>query len=113
MSYSEVQVNLENFINLVKQAPASQDEHMNALINFYTSKNITLLNDMLQIIMLNLKKLHQSNSVNEVICTQSLFSSDIYKKISSSREWFLSARLKDINSEYDEWVLAHCDLATD
>jgi hypothetical protein len=50
--------------------------------------------------------------MNEVICTQAKLTHEINKKIALSAQRFLNTSLGHI-TDYNEWLKAHCDLATD
>lgn len=112
MPYQEFQENSKNFLDLIDQLPTSQDEQVNVLIKRYIEQNIIILNDVFASSIENLKHLQKAKSTNEVICTQAKFTNEISKKLSLSAQRFLNASLGHI-SDYNEWLKAHCDLATD
>lgn len=112
MSYQECQENWKAFLKLVDHIPATPDEQTNALIKRYIEQNITVLNEVFASSIKNLERLQQAKSANEVICTQARFTNEISNKLSLSAQRFLNASLGHI-SDYNEWLKAHCDLATD
>ena len=85
---------------------------MNSLIKRYVEQNISILNDILVTSIENLKHLQEAKSPNEIICTQARFANEINKKLSIATQRFLNASLGHI-ADYNEWLKAHCDLATD
>lgn len=112
MPYDEFQENLKRFSDLVDQIPDIDNEQMNNLIKQYIEQNLVILNDVFATSIENLKRLKKTKTVNDVICTQAKFSNEITHKLSLSTQRFLNASLGHI-SDYNEWLKAHCDLATD
>lgn len=112
MPYKEFQDNWKLFSDLVDQLPRNDDEQINILINRYIEQNLMVLNDIFSISIANMKHLQKAKSANDIICTQARFSSEIGKKLAQSTQRFLNASLGQI-ADYNEWLKAHCDLATD
>lgn len=112
MPYQEFLENWRIFSELIDKIPNIDNEHMNNLIKSYIDQNLIILNDVFSTSIENLKKLEKAKTTNEVICTQAKFSNDINKKVSLSTQRFLNTSLGHI-SDYNEWLKAHCDLATD
>ena len=112
MPYQEFQENWKHFSELVDSFPTTQDEQINILIKRYIEQNLMLLNDVFSTSIDNLKRLEKAQSTNDVICTQARFTNEISKKLSLSAQRFLNASLGHI-ADYNEWLKAHCDLATD
>jgi len=112
MSYQEFQENWKIFSDMLDNLPNSQDEHVNSLVKHYIEQNLIILNDIFSTSIENLKRLQMAKSANDIICTQARFTNDISKKISLSTQRFLNASLGQI-ADYNEWLKAHCDLATD
>lgn len=112
MPYQEFQANWKKFSDLVDKLSASHDGHTAALIKRYVEQNIIILNEVLSTSVDNLNKLQQAQSANDVICMQARFTNEISKKLSMSAQRFLNASLGHI-ADYNEWLKAHCDLATD
>lgn len=112
MPYQEFQENWKLFSDLIDQFPHGQDEHMTALVKRYIEQNLIILNDVFSTSIENMKKLEKAQSPNDIICMQARFTNEISKKLSLSAQRFLSASLGHI-SDYNEWLKAHCDLATD
>lgn len=112
MPHQEFQENWKMFSDLIKELPNGTEEHVNTLINRYIEQNLMLLNDMFSTSIDNLKHLQKAKTANDVICTQARFSNEISKKIALSTQRFLNASLGQI-ADYNEWLKAHCDLATD
>ena len=112
MSYKEFQENLKIFSDLIEQVPASDDEQINTFIKRYVEQNLVVMNDVFATSIDNLKRLQKAKSINDVICTQARFTNEVSKKLSLSAQRFLNASLGHI-ADYNEWLKAHCDLATD
>src|SRR5690349_1208502 len=112
MPYQEFQDNWKLFSELVDQVSETDNEQMNNLIKQYIEQNLVILNEVFATSIDNLKRLQTTKSVNDVICTQAKFTNEINKKLSLSSQRFLNASLGHI-SDYNEWLKAHCDLATD
>lgn len=112
MPYNEFQNNWKNFSDLIDQIPNHDDEKMNTLIQRYVEQNLTILNDIFATSIENLKRLEKAKDPNEIICIQARFTNDVSKKLSLSAQRFLNASLGHI-TDYNEWLKAHCDLATD
>lgn len=112
MPYQEFQENLQVFSELLENIPTIGDEQLNNLIKSYAEQNIIILNDVFAASIENLKRLRQVKTSNDIICTQARFSNEISKKLSLTTQRFLNASLGHI-ADYNEWLKAHCDLATD
>lgn len=112
MSYQQFQENWKIFSDLVQQLPNHQDETMNILLQRYIEQNLMVFNDMFATSIENLRKLEKAKTPNDIICTQARFTNEISKKLSLSAQRFLNASLGHI-ADYNEWLKAHCDLATD
>lgn len=112
MPYQEFQENWKTFSDLIDQFPTSKDEHINTLVKRYIEQNIMILNDVFSTSIENLKRLEKAKSTDDIICTQAKFTNEISKKLSLSAQRFLNASLGHI-SDYNEWLKAHCDFATD
>jgi len=112
MPHKEFQENWEQFSKLIDELPGSNDEQMNTLIKRYIEQNIIILNDVFATSIDNLKRLEKAKTTNDIICTQARFTHDLNKKLTLSAQRFLNASLGHI-ADYNEWLKAHCDLATD
>lgn len=112
MPYEEFQENLKTFKKLIDDLPKTDDEQINTLLKRYLEQNILILNDVFATSIDNLKHLQKAKSPNDIICTQARFTNEITKRLSLSAQRFLNASLGHI-SDYNEWLKAHCDLATD
>ena len=112
MPYQEFQKNWKIFSDLVDQCPHFSDENMNTLIKRYIEQNVTIMNEIFSVSIENLKKLQHVQNANDIICAQARFTHDITQKLSLSTQRFLNASLGHI-ADYNEWLKAHCDLATD
>jgi len=112
MPYQEFQENWKAFSELIDKVQKSENESMNNLLQSYIDQNLMILNDVFATSIENLKKLQKAKSTNDIICTQARFTNDISKKLSLSTQRFLNTSLGHI-SDYNEWLKAHCDLATD
>ena len=113
MPFDEFQQNWKTFSDLIKKLPSNSSEDQVAiLIKRYIEQNIIILNDVFNTSIENMKQLQYADSVNDVICMHARFTHEISKKLSLSAQRFLNASLGHI-ADYNEWLKAHCDLATD
>lgn len=112
MLYTEFQENWKNFSTLIEGISSMGSEQKNTLVKQYIEQNLILLNDVFSISIENLKRLQNAKSTSEIICIQARFTNEISKNLSLSTQRFLNASLGHI-ADYNEWLKAHCDLATD
>lgn len=112
MPYQEFQDNWKAFSDLIDNLPATDNEQINTLMTRYVEQNLIILNDVFATSIENLKRLQKAQTANDVICTQARFTNEISKRLSLSTQRFLNASLGHI-ADYNEWLKAHCDLATD
>lgn len=112
MPYQEFQDNWKAFSDLIDSLPQADDEQINILINRYIEQNLIILNDVFSTSIDNLKKLQKAKTANDIICIQARFTNEISKKLTLSTQRFLNASLGHL-ADYNEWLKAHCDLATD
>lgn len=112
MPYKEFHENFRLFSELIDHIPKIDNEQVNNLVKSYTDQNIMVLNDILTTSIENLKRLQQAKNSDDIICTQARFANEITKKLTLSTQRFLNASLGHI-ADYNEWLKAHCDLATD
>ncbi len=112
MPFKEFQHNLDVFSDLITQIPNTKDEQLDTLIKRYVEQNLIVMNDVLTTSIENLKRLQKAKQANDVICIQARFTNEISKKLTLSAQRFLNASLGHI-ADYNEWLKAHCDLATD
>ena len=112
MQYQEFQENWKAFSELVDNLPVMGDEQVNTLVKHYIEQNLIILNDVFSASIDNLKRLKNAKSANDIICTQARFANEVSKKLSLSTQRFLNASLGQI-ADYNEWLKAHCDFATD
>ena len=112
MPYQEFQENWKIFSSLIDQIPNAKDENINTLVQRYIEQNLMILNDVFATSIENLKRLEKAKAPNDIICIQARFTNEVSKKLSLSAQRFLNASLGHI-ADYNEWLKAHCDLATD
>lgn len=112
MLYQEMQENWQKFSDLINKLPQVQNEQVALLIKRYVEQNIIILNEVFCLSIDNLKKLEHAEHANDIICAQAKFTQEISHKLSLSAQRFLNASLGHI-ADYNEWLKAHCDLATD
>ncbi len=112
MPYQEFQNNWQVFSDLIDQLPKGKDEQLNNLVKRYIEQNLIILNDVFSTSIENLKRLQKANNVNDVICLQARFTSELAQKLTLSTQRFLNASLGNI-ADYNDWLKSHCDLATD
>jgi hypothetical protein len=112
MPYQEFQENWKTFSDLINNIPNMQDPQLNNLLKAYIDQNLIILNDIFHASIENLNRLQKAKTPNDVICMQARFTNEISKKLSLSTQRFLNTSLGHI-ADYNEWLKAHCDLATD
>ncbi|RDI43777.1 hypothetical protein [Aquicella lusitana] len=112
MPYQEFLENWKIFSDLIDKLPSTQNEQINTLMKRYIEQNILIMNDVFTTSIDNLKRLEKAKTPNDIICTQARFTNELNKKLSLSAQRFLNASLGHI-ADYNEWLKAHCDLATD
>jgi len=112
MQYDEFKNNLKIFSDLLDNMTTQENEQTNKLVKQYIEQNIMILNDVFSISIDNMKRLQDAKSTNEIICIQARFTNEVSKQLTLSTQRFLNASLGHI-ADYNEWLKAHCDLATD
>lgn len=112
MLYNDFHENWKIFSELRDKLINSQNEQIRHLLSRYIDLNIAILNDVFSISIENLKKLQDIKTPNDIICTQACLTQEVIKKLTLSSQRFLTASLGNI-ADYNEWIKAHCDLATD
>lgn len=112
MPYQTFLENWKSLCDLLDNIPQSENEQFNALMNRYIEQNLFVLNDMMTISIENIKRLQKATTPNDIICLQARFTQEISQQLSLSTQRFLNASLGCIG-DYNEWLKAHCDLATD
>lgn len=112
MPYDEYQQNWKIFSDMIDALPKAKDEQVAILVKRYVEQNILILNDVLTTSIENMQHLQNAKTVNDVICTQARFTHELTTKLTLSAQRFLNASLGHI-TDYNEWLKAHCDLATD
>jgi EAL domain-containing protein (putative c-di-GMP-specific phosphodiesterase class I) len=112
MSVKEFQENYQTFSELINHIHHSKDEQLDTLIKRYVEQNLVIMNDVFTTSIENLKRLQKAQAPNDIICIQARFTNEISKKLTLSAQRFLNASLGHI-ADYNEWLRAHCDLATD
>ena len=112
MPLKEFKQNCDAFSELINQMPTTGNEQMDILARRYVDQNLVIMNDVFTTSIENLKRLQKAKTPNDVICTQARFTNEISKKLAMSAQRFLNASLGHI-ADYNEWLKAHCDLATD
>lgn len=112
MPYQEFQENWKIFSDLIDNIPASDNEQINQLVKQYIEQNLSVLNDVFATSIENLNRLQKAKTSNDIICTQARFANEVGKRLTLSTQRFLNTSLGHI-ADYNEWLRAHCDLATD
>ncbi len=100
------------FSELINQVPTTGNEQLDILINRYVDQNLFIMKRRVKHQHRKSKTLQKAKTPNDVICTQARFTNEISKKLAMSAQRFLNASLGHI-ADYNEWLKAHCDLATD
>ena|SRR3990167_2201071 len=112
MPLKEFQQNWKAFSELISQIPNTHNEQLDILVKRYVEQNLLVMNDVFTTSIENLNRLQKAKNPNDVICIQARFTNEINKKLTLSAQRFLNASLGHI-ADYNEWLKAHCDLATD
>lgn len=112
MAYQKFQENWDTFTQLVGSLPTMNNEKMNLFIKRYVEQNLIVLNEIFEVSIKNIEQLKKTKSTEEIIALQAKFTSEISKKLTLTAQRFLNASLDHL-SDYNEWLKAHCDLATD
>lgn len=110
--YKEILKNWERFEQLIEDPIVDKDNLPATLMKRYLDHNIEILNEVLLSSIDHLQRLQKTQSLNDVVCVQARLSDEISKKIAHSAQQFFSASLNNV-SDYNEWLKAHCDFATD
>ncbi len=110
--YDELLKNWEQFSKLVQEPMQAKDKIIANLARRYSEQNIEILNDVLASSIDHLKHLQKAKSLNDVVCTQARLTDEIGKKLMKAAQKFFNASLGNV-SDYNEWLKAHCDMATD
>jgi hypothetical protein len=112
MPYQEFQDNLQKFTELLEQIKKTHHEQNDLIIKRYVEQNLLILNHMIGISIESLRHIQGAKSTTEILHAQTQFINEINKKITMLNHDFLNASLRTM-SDYNEWLKAHCDLATD
>jgi hypothetical protein len=112
MPYQEFKENWQQFSHLVEKINKMDNPQLAVLMKRYVEQNLSLLNDIFATSIVNLQQLQMAKAPEEIICLQARFTNEVSKKLSLSAQRFLNASLGNI-ADYNEWLKAHCDLATD
>lgn len=113
MTDIELQNSYSTLMHTIAHLNILQENQSHPLMNPYVKNNLSLLNNLLRICIHKFQKIKSSTSTNELICIQAELCNEMHKVISSNKEIFLKLSLDGITINHDEWLQAHCDLATD
>lgn len=111
MPYQDFQDNWKAFTKLIEQLNQNNSVH-HLLIKQYIEQNLIVLNDIFSTSIKHLEQLQHAKSPNDVLCTHARFTSEMTCKLTKSTQQFLNHSLGHI-ADYNDWLKAHCDLATD
>lgn len=111
MPFQDFQNNWAAFTHLVDKLN-QQHNSLDPLIKKYIEQNLIVLNDIFSTSINHLERLQYAKTTNDIICTQARFTNEMTKKLSQSTQQFLNQSLGHI-ADYNDWLKAHCDLATD
>lgn len=112
MPYQEFQQKIQIFKSLMESLAQHPDRETNALIKRYLEQNILVLNEIFASSIANLQRFQKAQNIQEVFASQGRFSNEVTKKLAQSANRFLNVSLGQV-ADYNEWLRAHCDLATD
>lgn len=112
MSHQDFEKNIQIFLDLTRQQSKQTNTPVDILRHQYIEQNLHLMNDILQICIDNLKKLEKTQSTNDIICNHAKLTNELNKKVSQSNQQFLDLTIGQMG-DHNEWLKAHCDLATD
>lgn len=112
MSYQDFKENWKLFSDLIEQLQQSDNAQNSAIIKRHIEQNLLILDQIFTVSIATLKTLQQAKSPKDILIAQTQFANEINKKIVLSTQDFLNTSLRTI-SDYNEWLKAHCDSATD
>lgn len=110
--YDDLLQHWKQFSQLVQDPIQAKDKLTADLVKRYSEQNIEILNDVLVSSIDHLKRLQTAKSLNDVVCTQARLTDEIGKKLMKAAQKFFNASLGNV-ADYNEWLRAHCDMATD
>ncbi len=110
--YKELLQNWERLEELLQKPLANKDKVTTEMIKRYSDQNLDIINEVLLSSIDHLHRLHKTQSLNDIICVQARLSDEIGKKVVKATQQFFNASLHQV-SDYNEWLRAHCDFATD
>ncbi len=110
--YDELMQNWQRFTQIIQAPTQAKDELTANMVKRYAEQNIEILNEVLVSSIDHLKHLQKVKSLNDVICMQARLTDEIGKKLMKTAQAFFNTSLGNV-SDYNEWLKAHCDLATD
>lgn len=108
----ELEENLKLFLKLIREFPEIHNEKADHFINKHIEQNVGMINEVISISSDHAKMLQNLKSVDDMLSIHVKFANEISKKLSLSTQRFLNASLGNV-ADYNEWLKAHCDLATD
>jgi hypothetical protein len=111
MPYQDFQDNWKAFTDLIEKLNQSNSTH-DTLIKQYIEQNLIILNEIFSTSIKHLEQLQHAKSANDIVCTQARLTSEMTRKLTQSTQQFLNHSLGQI-ADYNDWLKAHCDLATD
>jgi hypothetical protein len=112
MSYQDTKQYWQQLCQLLEQEVKLSDSNLNNFVQRAIEQHISILNDVLHLSIHNLKHLQKIDTIDDAICSQVKFISAISKKLTLTQQHFLDLSLGQM-TDYNDWLKAHCDLATD
>lgn len=112
MQFKEFQSNVHKLNKLFEEMQNHADPKVNEFIKQYIEQNMLVMNEIFSASIEHLQHIQNVKNVNEVICAQAKFTNDITQKLTLSAQRFLNTSLGQI-ADYNDWLKAHCDMATD
>lgn len=112
MHYKEFQENLRLFSEIIEKLSHTHEQQTAKLVKRYIDQNLIILNDIIATSIDNFKALQKIKNPAEMIYIQTKLTQDLNKKLTQSTQYLLNVSLDQI-ADYNEWLKAHCDFATD
>jgi hypothetical protein len=112
VQYKEILENWEQFMKMIEHPTDIQYELIATMVKRYSDQNIEIVNEVLASSIEHLTRLKNVKTMNDVVCVQARLTDDINKKLVKTAQKFFDTSLGSL-TDYNEWLKAHCDLATD
>jgi len=112
MLYQDLEENWKKFSDLIIQFQKMENSKNQTILKHHIEQNLTILNQLFSLSIATLEALQRAQTASDILSAQTKFTTDLNKKITFLSQDFLNTSLRTM-SDYNEWLKAHCDLATD